>query len=72
EERALKKSSTIQKGEFLGLLIFVGVPLPGTGGWTGALIADLLKIDFKKAVVAIFSGIIMATIIISFLMYGIL
>lgn len=71
EERALKKSSAIRKGEFLGLLIFVGIPLPGTGGWTGALIADLLKVDLKKAIVAIFSGIIMATIIISFLMYGI-
>lgn len=72
EEKAMKKSSALEKGEFIGLLLFVGIPLPGTGAWTGALIASLLGIDIKKASVAILFGIAMATTIVSLLMYGIL
>ena len=63
EERALGKSSTIEKFEFLGLMLFVGIPLPGTGAWTGSLIASLLNIDIKKSSLAILCGIIMATVI---------
>jgi uncharacterized membrane protein len=63
EERAMKKSDTIRKYEFLGLLLFVGIPLPGTGAWTGSLIASLLEIDIKKSSLAIFCGLIMATVI---------
>lgn len=72
EDKAMKKSSALEKGEFIGLLLFVGVPLPGTGAWTGALIASLLGIDIKKASVAILIGIAMATTIVSLIMYGIL
>ena len=72
ERRAAKKSDALTKGEFLGLMLFVGIPLPGTGGWTGSLIASILEMDFKKAILAIFIGILMATVIISTLSYGLL
>lgn len=69
EKKSLGKSETIQKYEFLGLLIFVGIPLPGTGAWTGALIAALLGIDFKKSLLAIASGVLLAGIIMSCISY---
>ena len=72
ENRAMNKSNALDKGEFLGLMLFVGIPLPGTGAWTGALIASLLGIDIKKASVSILIGIAMATTIVSLIMYGIL
>ena len=55
----------------MGLLLFVGIPLPGTGGWTGALIAALLQIDLKKATAAILCGIALAATIMSLIAYGI-
>lgn len=72
ENKAMNKSSALDKGEFIGLLLFVGIPLPGTGAWTGSLIAALLGIDIKKASIAILIGIAMATTIMSLIMYGIL
>ena len=72
EEKAMKKSEALKKGEFVGLTLFVGVPLPGTGAWTGSLIAALLGIDIKKASLATLLGIAMAATIISLLMYGVL
>lgn len=72
ENRALKKSSAMDKGEFWGLLLFVGIPLPGTGGWTGSLVASLLDMDLKKASIAIFLGILLATFIMSIVSYGLL
>ena len=48
EEKSMSKSDQIKKYEFLGLVLFVGIPLPGTGAWTGSLIASLLDIKFKK------------------------
>ena len=72
ETRASKKSKGMDDGEFLGTVLFVGIPLPGTGGWTGSLIASILEMDFKKAILAIFIGILMATVIISILSYGLL
>ena len=71
EAKSLSKADKIQKYEFLGLLLFVGIPLPGTGAWTGSLIACLLEIKMKKAIPAIFLGLILATIIMSFITYGI-
>ncbi|MCI1722255.1 MAG: small multi-drug export protein [Lachnospiraceae bacterium] len=71
EARAMKRSDSVAKAEFWGLMVFVGVPLPGTGGWTGALIAALLEIDFKKATLAILCGIAMAATIVGFIAYGI-
>jgi len=63
------KSEQIRKYQFWGLLCFVGIPLPGTGGWTGALIASLLNLDIKKASLAIALGIIMAAAIMSIITY---
>ena len=72
EARAMGKSESIKKYEFWGLVLFVGIPLPGTGAWTGSLIAALLDIDFKKAVLAELLGIIIATVIMSIVSYGLL
>lgn len=73
ENRAMGKSDKIKKYEFWGLAFFVGIPLPGTGAWTGALIASLLDIDIKKSSLAILMGIGMATVImyvVSYLLLG--
>lgn len=72
ESRAMGKSDSIKRYEFWGLALFVGIPLPGTGAWTGSLIAALLDIDFKKAIIAELVGIAMATIIMSVVSYGLL
>ena len=70
EDRAMRKSDQVKKYEFWGLMLFVGIPLPGTGAWTGSLIASLLEIDIKKSPLAIFCGIIMATVIMYIVSYG--
>lgn len=72
EARAMKKSTAISNGEFVGLMLFVGIPIPGTGAWMGSLIAALLEIDFKKAITAELVGIAIATVIVSILSYGLL
>ncbi len=72
EARAMKKSDTIRRYEFWGLAVFVGIPLPGTGAWTGSLIAALLEIDFKKAILAELVGVAMAAVIMSIVSYGLL
>lgn len=69
EEKSMSKSDTIQKYEFLGLVLFVGIPLPGTGAWTGSLIASMLDIKFKKAFPAVLIGICMATVIMCVVSY---
>ena len=71
EARSMGKSERIQKYKFLGLLLFVGIPLPGTGAWTGGLIASLLNVKLKKSVPAIFLGLLMATVIMCIITYGI-
>lgn len=72
ENRAMSKSDNIKKYEFWGLVLFVGIPLPGTGAWTGSLIAALLDVDFKKAILAELLGIAIATVIMSIVSYGLL
>ena len=69
EARAMSKSDQIEKYEFWGLVLFVGIPLPGTGAWTGALVASLLGIDWKKAFGAIVVGVCMASVIMYILSY---
>lgn len=71
ENRAMGKSDQIKRYEFLGLLLFVGIPLPGTGAWTGSLIASLLEVDIKKSSIAILCGLVMATVIMYIVSYGI-
>ena len=63
ENKAMSKSDQIQKYAYLGLFLFVGIPLPGTGAWTGSLIAALLEMDNKKSFGIIVLGVIMAGII---------
>lgn len=62
--KTMRKSDQITKYGFWGLLIFVGIPLPGTGAWTGTLIAVLLDLRFKSTILAVFLGNIMAGTII--------
>ena len=68
----MNKSDALEKGEFIGLMLFVGIPLPGTGAWTGALLASLLGVDIKKSSIAILCGLVIATIIMTVFSYGIL
>lgn len=63
EARLMSKSETIQKYCFYGLWIFVGIPLPGTGAWSGSVIAALLNIPPKKAFAAVVCGVLTAGII---------
>ena len=63
EARLMSKSTTIQKYAFYGLWAFVGIPLPGTGAWSGSLIAVLLDVPPKKAFAAVICGVLTAGII---------
>ena len=72
EKRALNRSKALENGEFIGLMLFVGIPIPGTGGWTGSLLASLMKVRFRKAITAIFIGVLIATVIMSIVSYGLL
>ena len=67
EDKTLKKRDKIDKYGIWGLLIFVAIPLPGTGGWTGALLASLLHLDKKKSFVVISLGVFIAGLIITLL-----
>lgn len=71
EARSMGKSDTIRKYEFLGLVLFVGIPLPGTGAWTGSLIAAMLDVKFRKALPAVYVGLLVATVIMCVVSYGI-
>ena len=63
ERKAHLKGRTVTKYKYLGLCIFVAIPLPGTGAWTGALIAALLDMPLRKAVPSIFLGVVIAGLI---------
>ena len=67
EEKTLKKRDKIDKYGVWGLLLFVAIPLPGTGGWTGALLASLLHLDKKKSFGVIAVGVFIAGLIITIL-----
>lgn len=70
EERAEKKSDVVQKYAFWGLFILVAIPLPGTGAWTGALVAAMLNMRLKSAFPAIALGVVGAGAIVAFITYG--
>lgn len=59
-------------GVYIALLLFVGIPLPGTGAWTGTLAASFLDLDWKKSVLAVMGGVILAAIIMGIVSYGLL
>jgi uncharacterized membrane protein len=69
-DRAIRKSKNLGKYEFIGLMIFVGIPLPGTGAWTGAMIASVLKMPFRYAFYAIALGNMIAGLIVLFLSHS--
>ena len=70
EQKAYSKKDTIEKYGPWGLWLFVAIPLPGTGAWTGALIAAMMGISLKKAFPAIAVGVVTAGIVMSFISYG--
>lgn len=69
ESRARTKSASIRKYQLFGLFLFVAVPLPGTGAWTGALIAVLMDLQIRKSFPVIATGILFAGIIMSILSF---
>ena len=72
EKRAMSRSESIANKEFLGLMLFVAIPFPGTGAWTGALIAALLQFDRKKSFVYIFIGVLTAASLVTLGVYGVI
>ena len=71
EARAHSKKDILVKYETLGLFILVAIPLPGTGAWTGALVASIFDLRMKNALPAIFLGVVAAGLIMTFLSYGV-
>lgn len=72
EEKAEKNKSKVLKYATFGLFVFVAVPLPGTGAWTGALVAAMLDMRMKRAFPAILFGVMCAGVIMSLASYGVL
>lgn len=72
ESKANSKREQIEKREFWGLLLFVGIPLPGTGAWTGSLIASMVGMNKKKSLLAAILGVILAGMIMMLLSFGVL
>ncbi len=72
EAKAEQKIKKIEKYKTLGLVIFVAIPLPGTGAWTGALAAAVMRMRFKYAMISITIGSLIADIIMCILSYGVL
>lgn len=71
EEKAHLKGATVTKYKYLGLCIFVAIPLPGTGAWTGALVAAFLDMPLRKALPSIFLGVIIAGIVVTLVSTGV-
>ncbi len=71
ENRALSKKETVEKYAFWGLFVFVAIPLPGTGAWTGALIAAMLDMRLKRAFPSIVLGVLTAGAIVTLVTYGV-
>ncbi len=69
-EKLKRKSAAVEKYGFFALTMFVGIPLPGTGAWSGSIVATILQFDYKKAMVSILLGLIMAGIIMTVTCYG--
>ena len=65
-----KLQKTAGKGLYWALFLFVGIPLPGTGAWTGTLAASILDMDFKKSTIAVVCGVVLAGIIMGVLSAG--
>ncbi len=72
DKKVDKHKGQIEKFGYLGLVLFVGIPLPGTGAWTGCLIASVLEMDKKKSFLAALAGVFIASIIMMILSFGLL
>ncbi len=72
EKGGKKLQEKAGKGLFVALMLFVGIPLPGTGAWTGTLAASMLDMDFKQSVIAVLLGVIIAGIIMGLASMGLL
>ena len=71
ENRALSKKETVEKYAFWGLFLFVAIPLPGTGAWTGALIAAMLDMKLSRAFPSIVLGVLCAGVVVTLVTYGV-
>lgn len=72
DEKVEKHKGQIEKFGYFGVVLFVGVPLPGTGAWTGSLIASALELDKKKTFISVLIGILMASVIMMLVSFGLL
>lgn len=72
ERKGSEKAETVRKYSFWGLFILVAIPLPGTGAWTGALVASLLDMRLKRALPSIGMGVAVAGLIVLILTYGVI
>lgn len=71
ETKAEKNKEIVMKYEFWGLMILVAIPLPGTGAWTGALVAAMMNMRLKRAMPAIIAGVLIAGIVVTGITYGV-
>ena len=71
EKGGAKLTEKAGRGIYWALLLFVGIPLPGTGAWTGTLAASFLDLDFKKSVIAVIGGVLLAGVIMFIASYGV-
>lgn len=71
EKGGQKLKAKAGRGLYVALFLFVGIPLPGTGVWVGTLAASILDMDFKKSIIAVMSGVLLASIIMLLLSLGI-
>ncbi|MCQ2554619.1 MAG: small multi-drug export protein [Clostridia bacterium] len=72
EKRAEKKKGKVLRYEFWGLVLIVAIPLPGTGAWTGALVASMMDMQLKRAVPAVLLGVIIAGVLVTLATLGII
>lgn len=72
DKKVNKHKGQIEKYGYLGVVLFVGIPLPGTGAWTGSLIASVLDLDRKKTFGAVMIGILIASVIMMLVSFGII
>lgn len=72
EQRAEDKKELVLRYKFWGLLILVAIPLPGTGAWTGALVAAVMDLRLKSALPAIFGGVVIAAAIVAVVTLGVI
>ena len=72
EEKADKHKATVNRYKFWGLFVLVAIPLPGTGAWTGALVAAMMEMRLKNAIPAIFLGVVCAGVVVALVTAGVI